>query len=95
MNLKKMLIEMLDRKASDLHIRVGIRPHLRVNGHLEQIAVEPLTIDDVEAVVGQLLNEKQLDRFRRKAMPSRPREERVRVESAQPRRLNRAAFSLS
>ncbi|MCP4582450.1 MAG: Flp pilus assembly complex ATPase component, partial [candidate division Zixibacteria bacterium] len=66
MNLKKMLIEMLNRKASDLHIRVGIRPHLRVNGMLEQIAVDPLTIDDVEAVVGQLLNDKQLERFRRK-----------------------------
>jgi len=66
MNLKKMLIEMLNRKASDLHIRVGIRPHLRVNGLLDQIAVDPLTIDDVEAIVGQLLNEKQLERFRRK-----------------------------
>lgn len=66
MNLKKMLIEMLNRKASDLHIRVGIRPHLRINGLLEQIAVEPLTIDDVESVVGQLLNEKQLERFRQK-----------------------------
>ncbi len=66
MNLKKMLIEMLNRKASDLHVRVGIRPHLRVNGVLEQIAVDPLTIDDVEAVVGQLLNEKQLERFRHK-----------------------------
>jgi len=58
MNLKKMLIEMLNRKASDLHIRVGIRPHLRINGRLEQIAIDPLTIDDVESVVGQLLNEK-------------------------------------
>lgn len=66
MNLKKMLIEMLNRKASDLHIRVGIRPHLRINGRLEQIAIDPLTIDDVESVVGQLLNEKQLERFRRK-----------------------------
>ncbi len=66
MNLKKMLIEMLNRKASDLHIRVGIRPHLRVNGLLDQIAMDPLTIDDVESIVGQLLNEKQLERFRRK-----------------------------
>jgi len=57
---------MLNRQASDLHIRVGIRPHLRVNGRLEQIATDPLTIDDVETVVSQLLNEKQLERFRRK-----------------------------
>ncbi len=66
MNLKKMLVEMLDRQASDLHIRVGIRPHLRVHGRLEQIACDPMTIDDVEGIVAQLLNEKQLERFRRK-----------------------------
>ncbi len=66
MTLKKMLVEMLNRQASDLHVRVGIRPHLRVHGRLEQIACDPLTIDDVEAMVAQLLNEKQLERFRRK-----------------------------
>jgi len=66
MTLKKMLLEMLNRQASDLHIRVGIRPHLRVHGRLEQIACDPLTIDDVEAVVAQLLSEQQLERFRRK-----------------------------
>ncbi len=66
MTLKKMLMEMLSRQASDLHVRVGIRPHLRVHGRLEQIACDPMTIDDVEAMVAQLLNEKQLERFRRK-----------------------------
>jgi twitching motility protein PilT len=66
MNLKQMLVEMLNRKASDLHIRVGIRPHLRVNGMLEQIATDPLTIETMEQVVGQILNEKQFDRFQRK-----------------------------
>ncbi|UCD93541.1 MAG: PilT/PilU family type 4a pilus ATPase [Candidatus Zixiibacteriota bacterium] len=66
MNLKQMLVEMLNRKASDLHLRVGIRPHLRVNGRLEPIATDPVSIDTMENVVGQILNEKQLDRFRRK-----------------------------
>jgi len=66
MNLKQILVEMLNRKASDLHIRVGIRPHLRVNGRLEQIAAEPFTIDDLNNIVGQILNDKQQDRFRRK-----------------------------
>lgn len=66
MNLKQMLVEMLNRKASDLHIRVGIRPHLRVNGTLEQIATDPITIETMEAVVGQILNEKQFERFQRK-----------------------------
>lgn len=66
MNLKQMLVEMLNRKASDLHVRVGIRPHLRVNGSLEQINSDPLSMDEMEGVVGQILNEKQLERFRRK-----------------------------
>lgn len=66
MNLKQMLVEMLNRKASDLHLRVGVRPHLRVNGELEQIAIEPLTIEVMEQIVNQMLNEKQRERFFRK-----------------------------
>ncbi len=66
MNLKQMLVEMLNRNASDLHVRVGIRPHIRVNGCLEQISTDPMTIDEMENVVGQILNEQQLDRFRKK-----------------------------
>ena len=66
MTLKQMLVEMLNRKASDLHIRVGIRPNLRVNGRLEQIATDPITIEQMEQVIAQILNDKQRDRFYRK-----------------------------
>jgi len=66
MNLKQMLVEMLNHKASDLHIRVGIRPYLRVNGTLEQIATDPMTIDLMDQIVSQVLNEKQRERFYRK-----------------------------
>ncbi|MFH2037044.1 MAG: PilT/PilU family type 4a pilus ATPase [Candidatus Zixiibacteriota bacterium] len=66
MNLKQMLIEMLNRKASDLHIRVGIRPHIRVNGILEAIDTEVMSIDGMGDIVNQILNEKQQERFRRK-----------------------------
>jgi len=66
MNLKQMLVEMLNRKASDLHIRVGVRPHLRVNGKLQQISTDPMTIDQMDQIVSQILNEKQLERFVRK-----------------------------
>ncbi len=67
MNLKQMLVEMLNRRASDLHIRVGVRPHLRVNSDLEPIATEPITIDSMDQIVSQILNEKQLERFHRKS----------------------------
>lgn len=66
MTLKQMLVEMLNRKASDLHIRVGIRPHVRVNGRLEQIATDPITIDTMDQIITQILNEKQRERFFRK-----------------------------
>ncbi len=66
MTLKQMLVDMLGRNASDLHIRVGIRPHVRVNGRLEQIATEPVTIDLMEQIISQILNEKQRERFYRK-----------------------------
>ncbi|UCC44243.1 MAG: PilT/PilU family type 4a pilus ATPase [Candidatus Zixiibacteriota bacterium] len=66
MTLKQMLVEMLNRNASDLHIRVGVRPHLRVNGVLEQVATDPVTIESMEQTVSQILNEKQLERFHRK-----------------------------
>lgn len=66
MTLKQMLVEMLNRKASDLHVRVGVRPHLRVNGILEQIPTDPVTIDLMDQMVSQILNEKQLERFYRK-----------------------------
>ncbi len=63
MNLKQMLVEMQNRRASDLHIRVGVRPHLRVNGKLEQVATDPVTIDLMDQIVSQILNEKQRERF--------------------------------
>ncbi len=66
MTLKQMLVEMLNRRASDLHVRVGVRPHLRVNSDLEPIATEPVTIDSMDQIVSQILNEKQLERFHRK-----------------------------
>ena len=66
MNLKQMLVEMQNRRASDLHIRVGNRPHLRVNGILEEITTDPVTIDLMDQIVSQILNEKQQERFHRK-----------------------------
>ena len=66
MNLKQMLVEMQNRRASDLHIRVGNRPHLRVNGLLEEITTDPVTIDLMDQIVSQILNENQQERFHRK-----------------------------
>ena len=66
MNLKQMLTEMLKRKSSDLHLRVGIRPFLRTNGVLEDIDTDPMTVETMQTVVSQILNEEQQKKFNKR-----------------------------
>jgi twitching motility protein PilT len=52
-------------QASDLHIRVGMKPRLRVAGTL-QLAKDfpPLNEDDVQRLMMEILNEEQREHFR-------------------------------
>lgn len=63
MNLKQLLSEMTARGASDLHIRVGIKPVLRVDGKLVPIDGDAVSREKGEEFVKQILSEKQLERF--------------------------------
>jgi twitching motility protein PilT len=63
MTLKQMLEEMLSSKASDLHLRVGVKPYLRTDGVLRSIADEPITPQSMEEMMKQILTEEQEKRF--------------------------------
>ncbi|KPJ64526.1 hypothetical protein AMJ44_12655 [candidate division WOR-1 bacterium DG_54_3] len=63
MTLKQMLEQMLSTKASDLHIRIGVRPTLRIDGMLRSIAEEPVSHQEMEEIMNQILNEDQKKRF--------------------------------
>ena len=63
MTLKQMLEEMLSTKASDLHIRIGVRSTLRIDGTLRPISEEPLTPQEMEGIMNQILSEDQKKRF--------------------------------
>jgi len=63
MNLKEMLTEMIEKKASDLHLRVGLPPTLRVDGLLQEIDSKALSIDDIEKITDQILSQQQKQRF--------------------------------
>ncbi|HWO57909.1 MAG TPA: PilT/PilU family type 4a pilus ATPase, partial [bacterium] len=63
MTFKELLEEMMERGASDLHIRVGVRPILRIDGLLTQMDSPPMTADQVEEIIGQILSEEQKRRF--------------------------------
>ncbi|MDP9165222.1 MAG: type IV pilus twitching motility protein PilT [Actinomycetota bacterium] len=62
--LADLLLEVLDRGASDLHLTVGAPPTVRMNGHLEPVeGREPLTPQVIQQVLYAILTQKQRERF--------------------------------
>jgi twitching motility protein PilT len=61
--IRALLKLMVDKQASDLHIRVGINPVLRVNGDLFKLQTERLTIDDMETFLGELMKPEEYEYF--------------------------------
>lgn len=63
LNLRDLLQEMFDAKASDLHITAGIPPQLRIDGDIVATDREPLTPEVTQAITYSVLNEEQQKRF--------------------------------
>ena len=64
MDLQQLLTECAKRKASDLHLKAGARPILRVHGHLEiQDDLPPVDQEFVRRAVMTLLGEQRYDRL--------------------------------
>jgi len=63
MTLKQMLEEMLSTRASDLHLRIGGKPILRIDGTLRPISDESITPQNMDEIIGQILIEEQKKRF--------------------------------
>jgi twitching motility protein PilT len=63
MSLKQMLAEVLAKKASDLHLRAGVKPTIRVDGALLSLECDALTQEGMDEVMNQILSEEQKDRF--------------------------------
>jgi twitching motility protein PilT len=60
LRIEALLEEVVKKKASDLHLQVGLPPMLRVDGGLTQFnGIEALTEENVEALVFALLDEDQ------------------------------------
>ncbi|HET9326532.1 MAG TPA: type IV pilus twitching motility protein PilT [Candidatus Eisenbacteria bacterium] len=59
MNIRSVLEKMIAARASDLHIKIGTPPVVRVDGVLYTLDETPPNADDLRSVVSQLLNEEQ------------------------------------
>jgi twitching motility protein PilT len=65
MEIQPLLETLFVQKGSDLHIRVGSPPVLRVNGKLFQLPGDRLQQDQLESVIRKLLSQSQWEEFRR------------------------------
>ena len=64
MRAAQFLRYMVEAGASDLHVKVGLPPVLRVDGVLRHTPYEPLTAADTELIAAELLPESKLIEFR-------------------------------
>ena len=62
-NLRELLQEMIEKKASDLHITAGLPPQLRVDGEITPTNHAPLTPENTQEITYSVLNEEQQKRF--------------------------------
>lgn len=63
MEIQQLLQLVIDKKASDLHLVVGIPPALRVDGELVRVSNEPLlSKEEAERIIKGVLNAEQLER---------------------------------
>jgi twitching motility protein PilT len=63
MYIQELLSVMVEKKASDLHIKTGRPPMLRIHGELQSMDVAPLAAEQVLELAMQVLTEKQKQAF--------------------------------
>jgi twitching motility protein PilT len=63
MNIKKILEEMINQGASDLHLKAGLPPVVRVDGKLRHLGLDRSSPKDLEDIASQILTPSQKERF--------------------------------
>jgi twitching motility protein PilT len=63
MNIKKILEEMINQGASDLHLKAGLPPVVRVDGTLRHLGLDRSSPKDLEDIASQILTPSQKERF--------------------------------
>ncbi|MBD3345908.1 MAG: type IV pili twitching motility protein PilT, partial [Chitinivibrionales bacterium] len=62
-DIQALLRGMMEKNASDLHMRVGGPPVYRVNGQLYRLNMDRLSAEDMDQVFSDLANEHQRQHF--------------------------------
>ncbi len=62
-SLDELLVQVVERNASDLHICAGVPPVLRVDGDLRPLNYERLTPEDTQRLVYDIMTDEHIHRF--------------------------------
>ncbi|MHC5038016.1 MAG: ATPase, T2SS/T4P/T4SS family, partial [Planctomycetota bacterium] len=80
MDANALLTEVLKRRASDLHLKMGRPPLFRVSGELIPSELSPVTPDTMRQILSSLMDKRTAERFREElevdfsyALPKRAR----------------------
>jgi twitching motility protein PilT len=65
-NFKKAIAEMVQRNGSDLLLKVGRSPTVRVNGELATLGMQPLKPEDLKSLAEQIMTPRQVKEFSEK-----------------------------
>jgi len=65
-DLRELLREMLEKEASDLHLRVGMPPIFRIDGKLSTKDAPPIGLDEMKEMISQGLSQEQWEVFNKK-----------------------------
>ncbi len=63
--LDDLLQEMVDRKSSDLFIKAGVPPHVRVDGVVRPLDYAEITMEDAQDIAYGMMTEDQIEQFER------------------------------
>lgn len=64
-NIRKLLMQAVKNEASDIHLSQGYPPMVRIDGKLIRLKGKVLSVQDMEDVIVQILDDYQMDRFRK------------------------------
>ncbi|HEY7073617.1 MAG TPA: PilT/PilU family type 4a pilus ATPase, partial [Acidimicrobiales bacterium] len=62
-DLQELLQHLVDVRGSDLHLKAGATPHVRVDGHLEATPYQPMEAPEVEAMAHELMPKPRAEEF--------------------------------
>lgn len=65
MNIKNILEQMIKKGGSDLHLKAGLQPVVRIDGKLMHLDFDKPTPKDMEEIAEQILTPGQKERFRK------------------------------